>query len=85
MRQVGNYNSAQLALTDFIQENNRITLNGEAIDSTVITRGSSTLEASAIFTRVVIQSIKTPTPATGTPVAALTPAVPVALPPLLPL
>lgn len=69
MSQVGNYNSTQLVLTDFIQENNRITLNGAAADSGFVTQYRTALEASTLFTRVVIQSIKviepTPVPTAG--------------------
>ena len=75
MSQVGNYNSTQLVLTDLIQENNRVTLNGEAVDSTVVTRYRGMLETSDRFTRVVIQSIKVLPPATSAP-TPVAPAVP---------
>ena len=65
MSQVGNYNSAQLTLTDLIQEHNRLTLQGAAVDSSVITQYRSQLEAATVFTRVVIQSIKTAEPTTS--------------------
>jgi len=78
MSQVGNYSSAQLTLTDLIQENNRLTLQGTAIDSSVVTQYRSQLEAANVFTRVVIQSIKTtdtPTvPASSTPAVSSAPA-----------
>lgn len=72
MRQVGNYNSAQLALTDLIQEHNRLTLQGAAVDSSVVTQYRSQLEAATVFTRVVIQSIKTAEPTTGAAALPLT-------------
>ena len=78
MGQVGNYNSTQLLLTDLIQENNRVTLNGAAVDSAFVTQYRAALEASTLFTRVVIQSIKviapTPVPTAGRANGTATPA-----------
>jgi Tfp pilus assembly protein PilN len=81
MAAISNYNPAQIALTSLTQANNRITLNGQAIDESAVAAYARALEESNLFFRVVIQSIEaiaTPfvTP-TSTEETNLTPTVPI--------
>ena len=79
MAAIGNYNPAQLALTSLTHADSRITLNGRATDSSVVAAYAHTLEESQLFSRVVVQSMKTiATPfvtpgGTASPEATLTP------------
>jgi Tfp pilus assembly protein PilN len=58
MAAISNYNPAQIALTSLTQADNRITLNGQAIDDSAVAAYARALEDSNLFSRVVIQSIE---------------------------
>jgi Tfp pilus assembly protein PilN len=83
MAAISNYNPAQLALTSLTHADNRITLNGQAIDDSAVLAYARALEDSNLFSRVVVQSIKTvatpvatptsPEEATLTPTTVITP------------
>ena len=89
MAAIGNYNPSQLTLTSLSQADSRIILNGRALDDSVVVAYAQDLEESGLFSRVVVQSLKTiatpfatPTSvdveATGvplTPTATITPTV----------
>ena len=86
MAAIGNYNPAQLTLTSLAQADSRIILNGQALDDTVVVAYAHALEESGLFSRVVIQSLRTiaspfvtpvtPTSTEGEPTATpLTPTV----------
>jgi Tfp pilus assembly protein PilN len=59
MAVIGNYNPAQLTLTSLTHADSRIVLNGRATDSSVVAAYAHTLEESQLFSRVVVQSMKT--------------------------
>jgi len=83
MAAIGNYDPAQLTLTSLTQADNRITLNGRAIDDSIVIAYARALEESTLFSRVVVQSLRTiatpfATPTStegGAPGAPLTPTV----------
>jgi len=58
MQAMGDYDASRLNLASFKQEGRRITLNGTAADDLAVVTYARSLEASGLFTRVVIQSIK---------------------------
>jgi Tfp pilus assembly protein PilN len=74
---IGNYNPAELILTSLTQADNRITLEGQAMDSSIVTAYADALEQSDLFSSVEVQSMSSlATPfvtATITPEAILTP------------
>jgi Tfp pilus assembly protein PilN len=83
MAAINNYNPAQIALTSLTHADNRITLNGQAIDDSAVVAYARALEESKLFSRVVVQSIKmiatpfatptSPEETTLTPTAMITP------------
>jgi Tfp pilus assembly protein PilN len=58
MAAIGSYNPAQLSLTSLTYADNRVTLNGRAIDDSTVVDYARTLEESTLFSRVVIQSVR---------------------------
>lgn len=78
MAAIGNYDPDQLALNSLAQANNRITLNGHAINRPAVVAYADGLKASDLFASVEVQSItavETPLPATSTPEVTLAPGV----------
>jgi Tfp pilus assembly protein PilN len=55
---IGNYNPSQLALTSITQSDSQITLNGRAINDATVIAYSRALEESNLFSRVVVQSVR---------------------------
>ena len=81
MAAIGNYDPRQIELTSLTQAGNQLTLDGRALDDTVVVNYARSLEQSGFFSRVVVQSIRvvatpqvtlTGTPAI-TPTASVTP------------
>jgi hypothetical protein len=69
IRTISTYEYWQLRLTGIVQSNNVITLNGKAIDETVVTAYANMLRESGHFGAVVVQSIilrSLATPSTAT-------------------
>ena len=58
MQAMRNYDSSRLNLSSFSQEEQRITVRGTAADDLAVVTYARSLEASGLFSRVVIQSIK---------------------------
>jgi len=86
MAAIGNYDPTQLALTSLTHADNRITLNGQAIDDAAVVAYARSLEESNLFSRVVVQSMQaiatpfaTPTSTSevpgATPTGIITPSV----------
>ena len=79
MAAIGNYDPDELALDSLTQADNRITLNGRAIDRSVVIAYADSLRLSDLFSSVEVQSIsKVETPfvtATSTPEPTLAPEV----------
>lgn len=77
MAAIGNYNPDELSLDSLAQTNSQITLNGRAIDRSVVMAYADDLQASDLFSSVDVQSIssvETPFVApTITPEVTLTP------------
>jgi len=77
MAAIGNYDPDELALDALTQADNRITLNGRAIDRSIVIAYADSLRLSDIFSSVEVQSIsKVETPfvtATSTPEPTLAP------------
>jgi len=59
MAAIGNYDLAELTLTSLTEADNRIMLNGRAIDDSVVVAYAHSLEESNLFSRVVVQSLRT--------------------------
>jgi Tfp pilus assembly protein PilN len=57
MAAIGDYDPARLTLTSLAQTDNRLTLNGRAIDDSAVVAYARDLEESQLFARVVIQSV----------------------------
>jgi Tfp pilus assembly protein PilN len=68
MAAIGSYNPEYLTLTSLTQTDSRITLEGQAADNAAVTTYLSGLEGSGLFSRVVLQSVRT----IATPLAAPT-------------
>ncbi len=68
MMAIGNYNPNYLALTSLAQADSRITLEGQAVDNAAVTTYHRALEESGLFSRVILQSVRT----VATPFAATT-------------
>lgn len=58
MAAIGNYNPDQLKLASLAQESRRIDLQGRAADDSVVVAYARALDASGLFSSVVVQSIK---------------------------
>jgi Tfp pilus assembly protein PilN len=58
MRAMGNYDPSRLSLASFDQEGRRITVYGTAADDLAVSAYARSLEASGMFSRVEIQSMK---------------------------
>ena len=82
MAAIGNYDPAQITL-DSVTQSDSVTLKGRAIDDSVVVNYSRSLEETNLFSRVIVQSMRTiGTPfatqtitAAGTPGPTLTPTV----------
>lgn len=76
MALLGDYDAAQMEITALEQTENRLLLNGRAVDDTAVLAYARRLEASELFARVIVQSITLlPTPPmTPTPSPGATPA-----------
>lgn len=59
MAAIDNYDPAQLALSSLTHADNRITLNGQAIDDAAVVAYARSLEETNLFSRVVVQSMQT--------------------------
>jgi Tfp pilus assembly protein PilN len=74
---IGNYNPAELTLSSLTQADSRITLEGQAVDSLIVTAYADALEKSDLFSSVEVKSMSSvATPiatATSTPGVVLTP------------
>jgi len=88
MAAIGAYNPDQIALTALTRADNRITLNGRAINRDAVVAYARALEQSNLFSRVIVQSIQsiatpvvtptvtpTLTPSPIPPTATITPTV----------
>jgi Tfp pilus assembly protein PilN len=85
MSTLANFDPTQMALTSLAQTENRIVLDGQANDETVVVAYTRMLEQSNQFSRVVVQSINLILLPTATPTATPTPTVtPTATPTPLP-
>ncbi len=79
MAAISNYDPAQIALLSVTQNEREITLKGRAATDPAVAAYARSLESSALFERVVIQSLKTlatpfaPLTSTPTPTATPTP------------
>jgi len=58
MAAIGNYHPDQLTLASLVQENRRIGLQGRAADDSAVVAYARALDASGLFSSVVVQSIK---------------------------
>ncbi|MBC7249523.1 MAG: PilN domain-containing protein [Anaerolineae bacterium] len=80
MSAIGRYDPKQIALISLTHADNRITLNGRAVNDAAVIAYARSLEESNLFSRVVVQSIQTiatpfatATSTTATPGATATP------------
>lgn len=73
MTAIGNYDPTQLALTSIAHADNRITLNGQAIDDAAVVAYARSLEESNLFSRVVVQSMQAIATPFATPTSTVEP------------
>lgn len=72
MMAIGNYDPAQITLMSLSRSENRVTLNGQAIDDASAVAYARMLESSSLFSRVIVQSIQLVATPVVTPTATMT-------------
>ncbi|HLF25108.1 MAG TPA: PilN domain-containing protein [Anaerolineae bacterium] len=72
MSAIGSYSPGQIAITSLTQTGSQLTLNGRATDELAVVNYARGLEASTLFSRVIVQSIRVIATPFVTPSATIT-------------